>query len=314
MVFPRELPAGAVIEFARRLDGQVDDFWVIEDCFFTGGVSLAAAAAAVTDELAIGIGIMPAVLRNPALTAMELATLAGLAPGHIVGGIGHGVQSWMEQAGAKPASPLTALREVLDVVRRLLAGETVNVTGDYVHLSDVTLEAPPQPVPPVLAGVRQPRSLALAGEYADGVLLAEASGPSVIANAWTATGRTPGEPGFEIAAFAPLCVSRDRVEARTVMGQLIGEWLDEGVVGLAQHPYHADMVERWHRDGAAGLATMPDAWWTDLAPAGTLDDASAFIDAMDAAHVSRVLLFAAPELAIARAQIDDVIALARAHR
>ena len=300
-----------MVEFAQRLDGQVDDFWVIEDCFFTGGVSLAAAAAAVTEQLTIGIGIMPAVLRNPALTAMELATLCGLAPGRIVGGIGHGVQSWMDQAGAKPASPVTALREVLDVVRRLLAGETVNLDGDYVRLSDVRLAAPPQPIPPVLAGVRQPRSLALAGEFADGVLLAEASGPSVIAHAWTATGRTPGEPGFEIAALAPLCVSTDRVEARTIMGQLIGEWLDEGVVALAQHPYHAEMTERWRRDGAHGLATMPDDWWTDLAPAGTLDDACAFIDGMDAAAVSRVLLFPAPELGLAHAQIDDVIALTR---
>ena len=142
------------------------------------------------------------------------------------------------------------------------------------------------------------------------MLLAEASGPSVIAHAWTATGRTPGEPGFEIAALAPLCVSTDRVEARTIMGQLIGGWLDEGVV-RAQHPYHAEMTERWRRDGADGLATMPDDWWTDLAPAGTLDDACAFIDGMDAAAVSRVLLFPAPELGLARAQIDDVIARPR---
>ena len=56
-------------------------------------------ALAVTERLAVGIGILPAVARNPAITAMELATLAGLAPGRVVAGIGHGVQEWMAQVG-----------------------------------------------------------------------------------------------------------------------------------------------------------------------------------------------------------------------
>lgn len=310
MVFPRELPAAAVTEFARRLDGRVDDFWVIEDCFFTGGVSLAAAAAAVTEQLTVGIGIMPAVLRNPALTAMELATLAGIAPGRIVGGIGHGVQSWMAQAGAKPASPVTALREVLDVVRRLLAGETLDVDGDYVHLRDVALVAPPPSVPRVLAGVRQPRSLAVAGEVADGVLLAETSGPAAIADAWARTGHSPEDPDFEIAVFAPLSVADDRMEARRSMAPLIGELLTERSVSILHHPAVAEMTARWETDGPVGLVTMPDDWWTELAPVGTLDDAAAFIDGVTAAGASRVLLFPAADLGLARTQIDDVLELA----
>ena len=100
--FAREFPAGLVTQAARTLEeGGVDDLWVIEDCFYTSGVTLAAAALSVTDRLAVGLGILPAMSRNAAVTAMEFATLAELAPGRVVAGIGHGVQEWMEQMGAR---------------------------------------------------------------------------------------------------------------------------------------------------------------------------------------------------------------------
>lgn len=64
-------------EFAETLDrGGVDDLWIIEDCFFTAGISLAATALARTEQLHVGLGILPAVARNSAVTAMEIATLA----------------------------------------------------------------------------------------------------------------------------------------------------------------------------------------------------------------------------------------------
>ncbi len=122
MCFDRSFPATEVIQFARQLeDGGADDLWVIEDCFYTAGISLAAAALSTTQQLTVGIGILPAVARNPAITAMEIATLCQLAPGRVVAGIGHGVQSWMAQMGVRPQSPVTALEEVLVAVRRLLA-------------------------------------------------------------------------------------------------------------------------------------------------------------------------------------------------
>ena len=126
--FPRELEPAAVVDFAERLDsGGVDELWVIEDCFFTAGITLAATALAHSERLTVGIGILPALTRNASTTAMELATLARLAPGRVKGGIGHGVRAWMEQIGARPTSPVTALTEVISAVRQLLAGESVTI-------------------------------------------------------------------------------------------------------------------------------------------------------------------------------------------
>jgi len=120
MCFDRTFPAGLVTEMARRLDaGGADQLWVIEDCFYTAGVSLAAAALTVTERLQVGLGILPAVARNAAVTAMEIATLCSLAPGRVLPGIGHGVQPWMAAMGALTPSPLTTLEEVIVAVTRL---------------------------------------------------------------------------------------------------------------------------------------------------------------------------------------------------
>jgi alkanesulfonate monooxygenase SsuD/methylene tetrahydromethanopterin reductase-like flavin-dependent oxidoreductase (luciferase family) len=115
-------------------------------------------------------------LRNVALTAMELATLGRMFPGRLTAGIGHGVLDWMGQVGARAESPLTLLREYTAALTALLRGETVTVHGRYVQLEEVALDWPPAVVPPLLVGGVRPRTVALAGELADGVIIS--SGPS----------------------------------------------------------------------------------------------------------------------------------------
>jgi alkanesulfonate monooxygenase SsuD/methylene tetrahydromethanopterin reductase-like flavin-dependent oxidoreductase (luciferase family) len=104
-------------------------------------------------------------LRNVALAAMELATLERLFPGRLVVGVGHGVQAWMAQAGARVQSPLTLLEEYATALRRLLDGERVSVEGRYVRLDDVALDWAPATAPPLMLGGVGPRSLALAAGW-----------------------------------------------------------------------------------------------------------------------------------------------------
>ncbi len=211
MCFDRTYPAGEIVAFAREVESSgLDQLWVIEDCFYTAGVSLAATALASTEHLTLGLGILPAVARNPAITAMEIATLCNVAPGRVLPGIGHGVQEWMEQMGARTPSPLTTLEEVIWAVRKLLHGHEVTYDGWQVKLDEVKLDQPPALVPPVLAGCYGPRSLALAGSVADGVVLAEAAGPTYVR--WAI--EQAGSPdGFRVALFAALCVKDRREDA-----------------------------------------------------------------------------------------------------
>ncbi|HSI94100.1 MAG TPA: LLM class flavin-dependent oxidoreductase, partial [Jiangellaceae bacterium] len=284
-----------------------DQLWIIEDCFYTAGISLAAAALAVTERLTVGVGILPAVARNPAVTAMEFATLCGLAPGRFLPGIGHGVQSWMEQMGARPPSPLTTLEEVLVAVRRLLAGERVTMHGKHVHFDEVRLDQPPADPPPVLAGVRGPKSLAVAGRAAGGVVLAEPASPTYVRWAVEQAGRAGG---FHVAVFSVLCVEGDRRSAYRTMAPWLATMLDAPHVGLTVLPFFNELTARFAAHGIDGLATMPAEWWAEIGPIGTLDDAAAHIEALEAAGVHSIGLFPAPDIAIAEAQLGDVLRMA----
>ncbi len=179
----RDMPPGAEVKHARAIQSGFDELWVIEDLPFAGGISQQAAVLATTDSVAVGLGIAPAPFRNPASLAMEWATLAEMFPGRVIGGIGHGVQAWMEQIGERVGSPLTLLKETMLAIRRLLAGELVNVDGRYVQLDGVQLEYPPSQAPKVLSGVTGPKSLMLSGAVADGTVLSEGYGPADIERA-----------------------------------------------------------------------------------------------------------------------------------
>lgn len=147
------------------------EVWLWEDCFLHGGIAQAAVALTATRSLVVGIGVLPAPLRSVVATALEIATLATLFPGRVHVGIGHGVQDWMRQSGVAVASPLTLLREYVTALRALLAGQTLSVTGRYLRLDGVRLDRVPETAVPVLIGGTGPKTLALAGEIADGVLL-----------------------------------------------------------------------------------------------------------------------------------------------
>jgi alkanesulfonate monooxygenase SsuD/methylene tetrahydromethanopterin reductase-like flavin-dependent oxidoreductase (luciferase family) len=164
-------------------DTGVDELWLWEDCFEHGGIATTAAMLAWTERLHVGIGVMPVPLRNPAVTAMEIASLSGMFPGRVHAGLGHGVLDWMDQIGARAESPMTLLAEYVRAVHSLLAGETVTTEGRYVRLRDVTLGRPPSPPPPLHVGAIRPRTLALAGELADGVILTADTTPEQLRDA-----------------------------------------------------------------------------------------------------------------------------------
>ena len=114
-VFRPQLPPEKLRDVARAADAAgLEELWLWEDCFLEGGVSAASAALAWTERLRVGIGLLPVPLRNVAVTAMETATLDRLFPGRFTLTVGHGVQDWMGQVGARAESPVTLLREYLD--------------------------------------------------------------------------------------------------------------------------------------------------------------------------------------------------------
>ena len=117
-------------------------------------------------------------LRNVALTAMEIATLPGCSPTGCAG-VGHGVQDWMAQVGARVESPMTLLREHVAAVRALLRGERVRATGATCSSTRSPSTGRRRPARRCWSA-RAARDARLAGEVADGVLLDSVTGPDVV--------------------------------------------------------------------------------------------------------------------------------------
>jgi len=262
ILFRPQLPPERLREFVVSAEAAgFDDLWMWEDCFLEGGLTSAAAALAWSSSLRVGLGLMPVPLRNPALAAMEVATLARLFPGRFIPAVGHGVLPWMEQVGARAASPMTLLREWVTATRSLLHGETVTVSAQYVHLSQVALDWPPSAVPPLLVGARGPKTLALAGELSDGLVLDAGISPGGVRQA---VARAAAPRPHEVVVNV-LCGggpdSWERIQAE--LAESAEPLSDRAAVGSPGEV--ADAVRSFARAGATTVVLQPAADDPDVA-------------------------------------------------
>jgi len=133
--------------------------------------SLAGAIANATEEMDVGVAVVPAATRSPALMAMGAATVSGLLAGRTFSlGVGASsqmiVESWHDRDFAPP---VTRVRESVLATRALLQGER-DFEGETVSVRRFALATSPGEVR-LLVGALGPRMLRLAGAVADGVCL-----------------------------------------------------------------------------------------------------------------------------------------------
>ncbi len=298
VMFRREYPPELLREYARRTEAAgFDELWIVEDCFWAGGMASSAVALASTESIRVGLGIAPAVGRNPAIAAMDIALLARVFPGRFLPGFGHGVADWMRQIGAFPKSQLKALGETASAVRALLAGENVTVAGQHVQHDNVKLVFPPDKLPVISLGVRGPESLALAGRVADGTLLAEGSSPAYvrwareqIARGQQSAGRT-GQ--HRVTVYAWTSIDEDAQAARDALRPLLAGMIGSGSADMYLRPLGIlPRVAELMADGGLPLLEreMPDRWIEQLAVTGTAQDGAAAIRALAEAGADSVVI------------------------
>jgi alkanesulfonate monooxygenase SsuD/methylene tetrahydromethanopterin reductase-like flavin-dependent oxidoreductase (luciferase family) len=306
ILLPRDLPIAQLVPYARRAEALgFTEIWVVEDLPFRGGIAQAAVVLASTERIRVGVGILPAAVRNPVFAAMEASTLAELYPGRLDLGIGHGMPGWIRQVGAWPASPLTMLDEHIGAVRALLHGEQVTRDGQYVQVDGVQLSTPPSTPPPVYAGVRGPKSLALAGRVADGVVLAEPVTPEYLAQVLAHVGRP-----VPVVAYCVAAVDADADRARERVRPAL-EWV--GDPDWAPHIDPLPFADEFRALRASSssrsefMARVPDGWIDQLAVVGTPAQARARLEQLRAAGVtSAVLLPTGPD---PRSDLEELASL-----
>jgi len=302
---------GRAVEWARAAErAGVGSVWVMEDYFRPGAYAPAAAAAAVTERLVIGIGVVTPYTRHPALIAMETATLAAIAPGRVVLGLGTSNRRWVEQQMVIPfKTPLRGLRESVEIVRRLLDGERLTYGGEVFAVKDVALEAPPSVRVPLMLGVKGPRALALAADVADGVHCSILASPAHVRRVRAST--SAARRDFNVIAYVPVAVSDDGALARECTRPLVAHYLgllhgqsileDAGIDAAQTQPFRDALVAE--RNAPAELVT--DAVLDAIAIAGTPAECRKALAAWAEAGLDAVIAVV-PDGADLAAQLDSI--------
>jgi probable F420-dependent oxidoreductase len=145
--------------------------WISERLGFRDLGAVAGAIGQATTTVRIGSAVTPFQTRHPAVLASLASTLQSLTRGRFLLGLGRG-GSWLTGLGVVPTAPTEMVIDMASVLRRLWAGQTVTYHGPAGHYPAMRLQALPQVVPPpLLMAALGPRSLRLAGQHFDGVIL-----------------------------------------------------------------------------------------------------------------------------------------------
>jgi 5,10-methylenetetrahydromethanopterin reductase len=280
------------VELARHADQcGLASVWFAENPFNRGVLPAAAACAATTERVGIGIGVFNPYNRHPTLIAMEIGALDELAQGRARLGIGSGIASATARMGLVPDRPLAAVRDAITIVRAMLAGEEVTYAGRAFSANKAKLEyRPPRADMPLLMAARGEQALALAGRIADGLMISNMCPPEftrhAVAVMRSAAAEAKRPPPSTVVQYVPCAVARDRAEALRLAKQAIAEMLP-GFWSLGQRvptaksallragelteADFAAAAERL-RNGEDAVAVLDERFVAALAIAGTADD------------------------------------------
>ncbi|MCS7139156.1 MAG: 5,10-methylenetetrahydromethanopterin reductase [Candidatus Nezhaarchaeota archaeon] len=209
---------GLVSSIVQAENAGFDYVWVT-DHYNNRCVYIALAIAALnTKRIRLGPGVTNPFHIHPAWTASAMATLNEVSNGRAVLGLGPGDRSTLGQLGISLDKPLTAVREAVEIIRKLWAGEVVIFGGDVFNIANAKLSFKPSTPIPIYIGAQGPKMLELAGAVGDGVLI-NASHPKDFEYAIKYIRDGVQKAGkrmesVDVVAYAALSVDEDPVKAR----------------------------------------------------------------------------------------------------
>ena len=213
----------------------------------TDGFTPLALAAAWTPSLRLGVAIIPAFTRGPAVLAQSVAALAEAAPGRFAMGIGTSSDVIVERWNGIPfVEPYKRARDTVRFLRQALSGEKVDSAFDTFTVKGFRLSRPPAVVPPILVAALRPGMLRLAGREGDGAIINWLSAddvPKVAAEVG---------PGKEIVARIFVYPSEDADAVRAVGRRMIAAYLNVPVYAVVPRVVGAGTASRGDVVGMEG--------------------------------------------------------------
>ncbi len=225
----------------------IDSLWIADERFRRDVWVTMGAFAAATSRLRLATCVTDPFIRHPALTGAAIATVEDIAPGRAILGLGAGASGFAAM-GIRRDRPALALREMIAFLRKFWSAEDVfTFEGATVTLKDARLGfRPPTGAVPIHLAGRGPMILDLAGELADGVLVATfLEGPLLEASlAHVRAGqakRDPTRPPLRQISWAYVAIDDDREAARTAVrrGIAVAIWGSRPIIeelGVALPP------------------------------------------------------------------------------
>lgn len=285
------------IELVRYAEAAgFDAVWQADSRLVRDAVVPMAAFAATTQRIKIGSGVIDIWTRNPARLASTFSTLDDLAPGRIICGLGAWWDPLASKVGIARARPLRVMREVVEVVRRLLANETVTYDGYYAHLDGVELdyvhqERRPKDVP-IYIGATGLQMMELTGEIADGAVLNYLVSPAYNVGALEALARGAAKAGRSLddidrPQLVVCSVDHDRQAALDGARLLVTQYLGQQphimkASGVPQELLdEIGQVLTWpatHEQVVAASRLVPDDIVQMITASGTPDEVRAKVD------------------------------------
>ncbi|MEM9176962.1 MAG: LLM class F420-dependent oxidoreductase [Myxococcota bacterium] len=258
------------------------DLWSSEAGGHDGFTPLALAAA-WAPSMRLGIAIIPAFTRGPALLAQSAASLAEAAPGRFVMGVGTSSNVIVENWNGIPfEEPYKRTRDTVKFMRAALAGEKITETFDSFDVKGFRLQMPPpDPQPPILIAALRQGMLKLAGKVGDGAILNWLSAEDVKT---VAPFVHEGGPGKEIVARLFVIPTADRDKARAIARRGAAAYLNVPVYAafhewLGRGESLKGMWDAWKAgDRKAALEAIPDEVVDDLVIHGSPEECREHIE------------------------------------
>ena len=206
-----------------------DQLWLANEKFFHDMYVAATVAAERTTRPSIGTFVADPYTQHPALTAMAIGSLDEVSGGRAILGIGAGGTGFPPMA-IERIKPAKAIKESIHIIRQMLAGDVVNYEGEIITFRNGRLNFDARTDIPIIVATRGDRVLQVAGEVADGVMIATYAEPIGIGHALTQVeigARRAGRSlkDLRILSRIDVCINRDSAAAFEAVKPMVAVFL-----------------------------------------------------------------------------------------
>lgn len=310
------LKPGDLITLARQVEqAGFTHFWYPDEKFFRECYIGLTLVAAHTSRLQLGPCVTDPYSRHPIMTAAAIGTLAEVAPGRVWLGLGAGGRG-LKAMGIEQERPARAIREAIEIIRGLLAGQSVDYRGEVIQLADRPLDFTPTAGVRIMIGTGHGRyTQQLAGEVADAAMLANYASPETLDKAlvWVRKGaQRAGRTLDDVTLISrvDVAVHAERAKARSAVAPKVLSALRASYPDLAYlddlPPFElsSDLLKilgkkdyktrTYYADPAHSAPLIPDLLIDHLAVAGTPAEVAVQLDAIQAMGFNQITIRPVP--------------------